>query len=323
MCSVLVELVVEKKLVALNTCREVIIVGKIEKIPIKSAPDQILIPPYGLQHVVQLDDSPEGSAKMNTLFIEEALQSSPSWEDIDQVYIRKRRSWEDRSKAVGIGVGRGVGKGVGGSIGAAVGDVVGTFVGDGVAATVGGDEGALVGDEVAAAVGDVVGALVGDEVAATVGDVVVVASVGDEVAAGDGAAVGAEVVGSVVGTLVGRGDGSFVGTALVDFVDEDKLGSDEGPLLGSEERWLGFDDGLADLESEGDKLGSDEESMIGLGERWLGFNDGSDDGPAEVEGDNERGVVGSVVLVLGIDEMLGDNVGVRDGSVDTLGRNEG
>lgn len=77
------------------------------------------------------------------------------------------------------------------------------------------------------------------------------------------------------------------------------------------------------MESEGDKLGSDEESMIGLGERWLGFNDGSDDGPAEVEGDNERGVVGSVVLVLGIDEMLGDNVGVRDGSVDTLGRNEG
>ena len=52
MCSVLVELVVEKKveleLIALNTCREVIIVRKIEKIPIKSAPDQILIPPYGL-----------------------------------------------------------------------------------------------------------------------------------------------------------------------------------------------------------------------------------------------------------------------------------
>ena len=77
----------------------------------------------------------------------------------------------------------------------------------------------------------------------------------------DGVDVGlldGDAVGLLVGLLVGNFVGAFVGKKV-------------GAIVGSK---LGWEDE--------DKLGL----LLGSGERWLGFNDGSDDGCTDLEGDN-------------------------------------
>jgi len=67
-----------------------------------------------------------------------------------------------------------------------------------------------------------------------------------------------DAVGLLVGLLVGNFVGAFVGKKV-------------GAVVGSE---LGWEDE--------DKLGL----LLGSDERWLGFNDGSDDGCTDLEGNN-------------------------------------